>query len=47
MQANFNGELKIGVVEALPWELFKPAFGFNKRFKDGDGELGTGGDDVL
>lgn len=47
MQANFNGEFRIGVVEALPCELFNPGFGFKARFNDGDGELGTGGDDVL
>lgn len=47
MQANFNGEFRIGVVEALPCELFNPDFGFKAKFKDGDGELGTGGDDVL
>lgn len=47
MHASFSGELRIGVVDVLPWELFRPVFGFRVRFNDGDGELGTGGDDVL
>lgn len=50
MQANFNGEFSIGVVEALqevPSGAFKLFFGFKLKFNEGEGELGTGGEDVL
>lgn len=49
MQVSFKGELRTGVVDALqlPWEVFRAFLGFRPRLRDGDGELGTGGDDVL
>lgn len=49
MQASFKGELRIGVVEVLPvpCDVFRTFLGFRLRFNDGDGDDGTGGDDVL
>lgn len=49
MQVSFKGELRTGVVEALPvlCDAFRTFLGFRLRFSDGDGDDGTGGDDVL
>lgn len=49
MQVSFRGELRTGVVEALPvlCDVFRTFFGCRLRFSDGDGDDGIGGDDVL
>jgi hypothetical protein len=49
MQVSFNGEPRRGVLEALPvpCDVFRVFFGFRLRFRDGDGDDATGGDEVL